>query len=273
MAKVPQVQATDVDDLMMGIGQPAGEAVSTSPASSACWPGSTTFRASRSTATARRACRRSAWPSTRSRRARATASSPPASRPSAGTPPVPATPRRTRSSSRAGERTKRAPGGGRARGRHRRPARHVHRHGSDGRERRRVRGRHREEMDAFGVRSQNLAVRPRRQRLLRARDHAGDPARRHRGQQGRRPSTGHELRGGQPAEAGVPSRRHDHGRQRLPVERRRGRGDGDERHQGQASSASRRWPASSPPASPVSTPRSWASARSRRAGRRSPAPG
>ena len=45
---------------------------STSPAWSPCWPGSTTSPASPSTATARRACRPSAWPPTRSRPARAT---------------------------------------------------------------------------------------------------------------------------------------------------------------------------------------------------------
>ena len=102
-----------------------------------------------------------------------------------------------------------------------RAARHVHRDGPDRRERGRGRG-HQPRRD--GPLRRALAeprLRPRRQRLLRARDHAADAARRHRRQQGRRPAPGHQLRDRQPAEAGVPSRRHHHGRQRLPAERRR----------------------------------------------------
>ena len=42
MAKVPAVQASDVEDLIMGIGQPAGEAASTSAASPRSSPVSAT---------------------------------------------------------------------------------------------------------------------------------------------------------------------------------------------------------------------------------------
>ena len=71
------------------------------------------------------------------------------------------------------------------------------------------------------------------QRLLRARDLAGDAARRVEGQHRRRAAGGHHLREGQPAQAGVPAERHGHGGQRLPAERRCGSGDRDERRQGQ----------------------------------------
>ncbi len=62
--------------------------------------------------------------------------------------------------------------------------------------------------------------------------------------QGRRPPRRHHARGPRPAQAGVPPRRRGHRRQRLPAQRRRRRGARDERHQGQASSASRRSPGS-----------------------------
>ena len=83
--------------------------------------------------------------------------------------------------------------------------------------------------------------RQRRERLLRRGDHAGHAARRHRRVEGRRPTAPARRSRGWPAQAGVPPRRHGHGRQRLPAQRRRRRGARDERHQGGASSASRRW--------------------------------
>ena len=89
---------------------------------------------------------------------------------------------------------------------------------------------------------------------------------------GRRPPARHDRREAGRAQAGVPPRRRDHRRQRLPAERRRRRGDRHERHQGQGARHHARWPASSPAASPASTRRSWASARSRPAARRWPGP-
>jgi hypothetical protein len=91
----------------------------------------------------------------------------------------------------------------------------------------------REEQDHWG----GSVAEPRRgghqERLLRARDHPGDAARRHGGQQGRRAAVRHHLREGVAAEAGVPAERHRDRGQRLPAERRRGRAGGHERHQGQ----------------------------------------
>ena len=132
----------------------------TSPASPPSSPASTTCPASPSTATARRRCRRSAWPPTPSRPARATCSSPPASRPSAATCTAsPTAARTTRSSptprpARA-ERTGGADVVGAADG----PARHLHRHGPDRRERpAQAENVGREEMDEFAALSQQRAV-------------------------------------------------------------------------------------------------------------------
>ncbi len=87
---------------------------------------------------------------------------------------------------------------------------------------------------------------------------------------GRRPPRRRQHRGCEPAQAGVPARRQDHGSQRVPSQRRRGRRDRHVATRGPRSSASRRSLASSPPVSPDSTPRSWAWARSRPASRRWP---
>ena len=97
--------------------------------------------------------------------------------------------------------------------------------------------------------------RQRRERLLRRRDHARHAARRHR-RVARTTARGPapRSRGWPAAQAGVPPRRHGHGRQRLPAQRRRRRGARDERHEGGASSASRRWPASCRPACPALNP-------------------
>ena len=72
---------SEVEDLIMGCGQPAGEAGYNIARVVAILAGhARTSPASPSTATARRRCRPSAWPPTPSRPARATCSSPPASR-------------------------------------------------------------------------------------------------------------------------------------------------------------------------------------------------
>ena len=61
-----------------------------------------------------------------------------------------------------------------------------------------LRGITREDQDEFGVRSQNLAEKAHRQRLLGARDHPGHAAGRHRGERRRRPARrGHPGGGGQ----------------------------------------------------------------------------
>ena len=173
--------------------------------------------------------------STPSRPARATASSPPVSRPSAATPTAPATWPPTPSSRSPGERTKlRAQGGqGTWTPPEGLPDMYIAM-GQTAENVVEVEGISREDMDRFGVRSQNLAC-----------DHVDNGFFEREitpltlpdgtvGQQGRRPPPRHQLRGRQPAEAGVPPRRHRHRRQRLPAERRRRRRAGDERHQGQA---------------------------------------
>ena len=62
------------------------------------------------------------------------------------------------------------------------------------------------------------------------------------------PRAGVTLEGVSGAQAGLPPGRHRHGRQLLPAQRRRRRGDHHERHQGQGARHSRRWPGSSRPA-------------------------
>ena len=211
---------------------------STWPAWSPSSPGWTTCPAPRSTATARRACRPSAWRPTPSRPARATSSSPPASRRSAAsaraaptatpTPRTPCSPRRRRADRAA--------------------VRGASRPGADPRERRRcptstspwarpprtwpqLEGVSREEQDEFAVRQPEPGREGRGRRVLRARDHAGHAARRHRRLPGRRPAgRRRRWRRWPQLEAGVPARRHGHRRQRLPAERRRRRGRRDERH-------------------------------------------
>ena len=59
------------------------------------------------------------------------------------------------------------------------------------------------------------------------------------------PRAGRHHRGRQRPQAGVPPERHRHRRQLLPAQRRRRRAGRHERHQGRASSASRRSPGSS----------------------------
>ncbi len=147
------------------------------------------------------------------------------------------------------------------------PSRHLHRDGTDRRERARARGR--VKAGDGRVRAALAAARRRidGERLLRARDRAVHDTRRHRGLEGRRPAARYDHREARAAEARVPSRRRGHRRQQLSAQRRRRCGRGHERHT-RASWASSRSRASSPARSRGSTPRSWASAPWRRAERR-----
>ena len=91
----------------------------------------------------------------------------------------------------------------------------------------------REEMDEWGARSQQRAVAAQERGFF---DREITPVtlrRRHRRVEGRRPPRRHHRREAGRAEAGVPSRRQGHRRQRLPAERRRRRRRRDERHQGE----------------------------------------
>ena len=127
----------------------------------------------------------------------------------------------------------------------------------------------RAEQDEFAVRSQNLAEQAHRARLLRARDHAGHPSRRHPvSARTTAPAPGVTSRRVAAAQAGLPPRRVGHRRQLLPAQRRRGRGRGDERHQG---ARARDHPAGAHRGHRGERRcrrRSWAWARSRRPGRR-----
>ncbi len=90
----------------------------------------------------------------------------------------------------------------------------------------------RADMDKFAQRSQELAVRSQEDGFFDREIVPVKLARRHRGQQGRRPprllDPGEALR-----TAGGLRRRRRHRRQLLPAQRRRRRGAADERHQGQ----------------------------------------
>ena len=81
-------------------------------------------------------------------------------------------------------------------------------------------------------------------RLLRPRDHPGHHALRRRRHRGRRPPCRHHRREARHARAGVPARRQGHRRQRLPAQRRRRRRDRDVGRAGLGARASRRSPAS-----------------------------
>ena len=74
-----------------------------------------------------------------------------------------------------------------------------------------------QEMDEFALRSQQRAVAVAGARVLRARDHPGHARRRHRRHQGRRPPRRHDARAARVAEAGVPARRRGHGGQLVPL--------------------------------------------------------
>ena len=246
-SKVPELDPADGRGRDHGAARsPPASRATTSPASSRSSPGSTTCPAPRSTATARRRCRPSAWPRTRSRRARATCSSP------AGVEMrEPLRQRAVRRRPRHAQRPQFADARGAHEGAHATAAspswtppagaaRRLHRDGPDRRERRAsTEGVTREEMDEFAALSQQRAVavagerasssgRSRRSPLPTARSSAKDD--------GPRPGTTVEKLAG--AEAGVPPRRHRHRRQRVPAQRRCGRGRRDERHPGRTSSAS-----------------------------------
>ena len=112
------------------------------------------------------------------------------------------------------------------------PARHLHRHGPDRRERRRVRERHprgdgRVRQAVPGPGRANIENGFFGEEITPVTLPDGTVV-----SQGRRPTRRHHPRGAGPAQAGVPSRRHGHRRQRLPAQRRRRRGGRDERHQG-----------------------------------------
>ena len=89
----------------------------------------------------------------------------------------------------------------------------------------------------------------------------------------RRPARRGHPRGRAGPQPGVPRERHDHRRQLLPAQRRRLRGGRHERRPGARAGPHARWPASCRPGCPGCRPRSWASDRSRRRGRRWPGPG
>ena len=153
-------------------------------------------------------------------------------------------------------------------------ARRLHRHGPDRRERRHAARRHAgARQDEWGVESQNRAEKAIADGFFAREITPVTTARRHRRQ---RATT---ARGRASRWRACPALQ--------PVFRADGTvtagnccplNDGaaaarrDERHQGAASSASRRSPGSSRPGSARSRPRSWASARSRRRGRRWPGP-
>ncbi len=79
-----------------------------------------------------------------------------------------------------------------------------------------------QEQDEFGVRSQNLAEKAIADGFWAREITPVTTARRHRGQQGRRPARRRHAGGGRRPQAGLPPRRHGHRRQLLPAERRRG---------------------------------------------------
>ena len=130
----------------------------------------------------------------------------------------------------------------------------------------------REEMDEYALALAAAWRRGDRARVLRAGDHAVHDADGTVVDEGRRPAPGHDAREARLAEARVPSRRSGDRRQRMPAERRCGRGDRDERHEGERARDHADGARSSRAVSPASTRRSWASARSRPAARPWPAP-
>ena len=139
LAKVPELDPHDIDDLMLGCSEPAGTSGYNLARVVSVLAGFDHLPGPRSTATAPRACRPAGWRCTRSRPARETCSSPPGSRRAArpqghrrrhaGHPQ-----RRLRR--RGGQ--DRRPRPGRLRlvrsARRRRAARHLHHDGPDGRE-------------------------------------------------------------------------------------------------------------------------------------------
>ena len=76
----------------------------------------------------------------------------------------------------------------------------------------------REEMDEFALLSQTRGGRVPAERVLRARDHPGHPARRDRGDEGRRATRGDHARRPVEPQAGLPRGRHGDRRQRVPAQ-------------------------------------------------------
>ena len=206
LAKVPQLDPHEIEDLYLGL-RPARRRAGLQHGPRRRGPArlSTTCPAPRSPGTARRRCRPPGWRSTRSRPARATCSSRPASRPCRASPaaaptacpaPNPALRRRP-----APHRPRPRPSGGGVA----RPARatascptSTSRWARRRRTWRGCKGISREEMDEFGVRSQNLAEKAIADGFWAARDHPGDAARRHRGQRRRRPAARRDHGGASP---------------------------------------------------------------------------
>ena len=96
----------------------------------------------------------------------------------------------------------------------------------------RLKGVTREDMDEFGVRSQNLAEKAIANGFFAREITPVTLPGRHGRQRRRRAARGGHLRGGQPAQAGVPARRPGHRGQLLPAQRRRRRGGRHVRHEG-----------------------------------------
>ena len=273
LAKVPQLDPTTVEDLILGCGQPAGESgfnvarVVATLAGLDDVPGVTVNRyCSSSLQTIRMAAHAIKAGEGDVFVAGGVET---VSRFSAGfsdTAPNPVVP--TSRPAHAGTSRRRAAAVVTAGG----PPRHLHRHGPDRRERARVRrcvphrdGRVRQAVPGSGGRQSG-------ERILRRRDHAGDVARRHRRRQGRwTPCRRHAGRPRRP-QAGLPPRRRDHCRQCLPAQRRRRRRHRDERHTGERTRHHPARPHRFVRRVRPSTPRSWAWVRSRPAARRSPAP-
>ena len=204
--KVPQLDRTEINDLMMGIGQPAGEGgfniarVTAILAGLDDVPGVTVNRyCSSSLQTIRMAVPRHQGGRGRLLRRRRCRDREPLRRWSVR--------HRAEPDLQRGGRADAGPLAGRpghldARGG---TARHLHRDGADGGERRRGRGAEPRRDGPLRRPFAEPGLCRHRERVLRAGDHPGDPARRHGRRQGRRPPSRHELRGGEPAEAGVPS--------------------------------------------------------------------
>ena len=98
---------------------------------------------------------------------------------------------------------------------------------------REIEGVTREEMDEFAVQSQDRAVAAQEngffeREITPVTTPDGTVVSKDDG-----PRAGHDGREARDAEAGVPSRRRSHRRQRVPAQRRRGRGGRDERHEGE----------------------------------------
>ncbi len=240
LAKVPQLDPRQIDDLFLGCGLPGGEqgfnmarvvAVLLGPRPPAGrdrHPLLLLVAADHPDGVPRHQGRRGRRVHLRRRRVRVPVrarAAPTACRrarrhPSAasGENPRFATPRAHRGARRAAATLARP-----ARGR--RAARRLHRDGPDRREpRRSSRASAAQEMDEFGVRSRRTSPRRRiAERLLGARDHPGDPARRHGRGHRRRPARRRDPGGGARPQAGLPPRRPGHRRQLLPAQRRRRR--------------------------------------------------